>query len=202
MRTTCTSGASIHKRPGSSSTSSTRDLRCSRCCRESVSAQDVGKVLHDIEPPFVHYDLLKKALVHYRELALEPELTRLPPLPAKSVKPGEPYAGAAEAAPPADGARRSTCSARSGRTERFDSGCRAGAGSEEFSDASRAGHGRSARCRHVCRPHEAAARTCATDRADVGALALAATAPRQPADHGQYPAFSAARVQHRRRPGK
>jgi L,D-transpeptidase YcbB len=59
-------------------------------------AQDVGKMLHEIEPPFVHYDLLKKALVHYRELALEPELTQLPPLPAKSVKPGESYAGAAE----------------------------------------------------------------------------------------------------------
>ena len=59
-------------------------------------AEDVGKRLHDIEPPFLHYDLLKKALVHYRELALEPDLTALPPLPAKSVKPGESYAGAAE----------------------------------------------------------------------------------------------------------
>jgi L,D-transpeptidase YcbB len=59
-------------------------------------SENVGSMLHAIEPPFVHYDLLKKALVHYRELALEPELTQLPPLPGKSVKPGEPYAGAAE----------------------------------------------------------------------------------------------------------
>ncbi|HKE45402.1 MAG TPA: L,D-transpeptidase family protein [Steroidobacteraceae bacterium] len=57
---------------------------------------DVAGILHGIEPPFLHYELLKKALLHYRELALEPELTQLPPLPDKSVKPGQPYAGAAQ----------------------------------------------------------------------------------------------------------
>ncbi len=59
-------------------------------------SDDVAGVLHDIEPPFRHYDLLKKSLLRYRELAQEPELTRLPALPAKSVKPGQAYAGAAQ----------------------------------------------------------------------------------------------------------
>ena len=57
---------------------------------------DVAGVLRDIEPPFLHYDLLKKALQRYRELAQEPELTHLPALPARSVKPGQAYAGAAQ----------------------------------------------------------------------------------------------------------
>lgn len=40
-----------------------------------------------------HYRLLEQALQHYRELAARPGLTRLPPLPRRSVKPGETYAG-------------------------------------------------------------------------------------------------------------
>ena len=59
-------------------------------------SNDVAGVLRDIEPPFLHYDLLKKSLQRYRELAQEPELTQLPALPAKSVKPGQAYAGAAQ----------------------------------------------------------------------------------------------------------
>ena len=56
-------------------------------------SNDVAGVLRDLEPPFTHYELLKRALIRYRELALEPALTRLPPLPGKSVKPGQTYAG-------------------------------------------------------------------------------------------------------------
>jgi murein L,D-transpeptidase YcbB/YkuD len=43
-----------------------------------------------------HYLLLEQALVNYQELASRPELTRLPPLPRRSLQPGEPYAGAVE----------------------------------------------------------------------------------------------------------
>ncbi len=57
----------------------------------SGSAQSVVITL---EPAFNHYRALKRALVQYRALASQPELTQLPPLPAKSVKPGETYDGA------------------------------------------------------------------------------------------------------------
>jgi L,D-transpeptidase YcbB len=40
-----------------------------------------------------HYPLLKQALGRYQALAADPGLTRLPPLPARSVKPGDAYAG-------------------------------------------------------------------------------------------------------------
>lgn len=43
-----------------------------------------------------HYLLLVKALANYQELAQRPELTRLPPLPRRSVQPGEQYEGAVE----------------------------------------------------------------------------------------------------------
>ena len=61
---------------------------------EMSASRDVGGVLRGLEPPFRHYDRLKRALERYRELAQVPGLTRLPPLPAKSVKPGETYSGA------------------------------------------------------------------------------------------------------------
>jgi murein L,D-transpeptidase YcbB/YkuD len=54
---------------------------------------DTEAVLDDWEPGLRHYALLKRALSQYRDLALEPGLTDLPPLPARSVKPGEAYAG-------------------------------------------------------------------------------------------------------------
>jgi murein L,D-transpeptidase YcbB/YkuD len=54
---------------------------------------DTQAVLDDWEPGLRHYALLKQALARYRELALEPGLTDLPPLPARSVKPGEAYVG-------------------------------------------------------------------------------------------------------------
>lgn len=42
-----------------------------------------------------HFALLERALTQYEELARQPGLTQLPPLPGRSVRPGEPYDGAA-----------------------------------------------------------------------------------------------------------
>lgn len=55
----------------------------------------VGAVLDDYEPPFRRYELLKAALARYRALAAQPALNVLPPVPARSVKPGDPWEGAA-----------------------------------------------------------------------------------------------------------
>jgi murein L,D-transpeptidase YcbB/YkuD len=59
-----------------------------------ATAVDVPLAVDALEPQFSHYALLKKHLSHYRALALEDGLTDLPPLPAKSLKPQEPYPGA------------------------------------------------------------------------------------------------------------
>jgi murein L,D-transpeptidase YcbB/YkuD len=78
-----------------------------------ATAVDVPLAVDSLEPQFNHYALLKKQLSHYRALALEDGLTALPALPAKSLKMGDSYAGAAQlqhllvalgdaAAPPAD----------------------------------------------------------------------------------------------------
>jgi murein L,D-transpeptidase YcbB/YkuD len=50
--------------------------------------------LRALEPPFLHYQLLKDALQRYRLLAGEPGLTNLPPFRARSLQPGDRYAGA------------------------------------------------------------------------------------------------------------
>jgi murein L,D-transpeptidase YcbB/YkuD len=47
-----------------------------------------------LEPPFLHYRLLKTALRRYHELAQQPALTQLPPLPAHALRPGDRYVGA------------------------------------------------------------------------------------------------------------
>ena len=47
------------------------------------------------EPNFFHYQLTKRALQQYRLLAIQSELTDLPAFKGRSVKPGEPYEGAA-----------------------------------------------------------------------------------------------------------
>jgi len=75
------------------------------------SAVDVAVAVDALEPQFSHYALLKKQLSHYRGLAIEDGLSELPALPAKSLKPGDDYSGAAklqrllvalaDAAPPA-----------------------------------------------------------------------------------------------------
>ena len=55
---------------------------------------DASGSLDSLEPQFTHYRLLEQQLAHYRELAADPRLTVLPPLTAKSLKPGDAYAGA------------------------------------------------------------------------------------------------------------
>lgn len=61
---------------------------------EMARATDVAGVLGTVEPSFHHYALLKTALQRYRRLAADTTLTRLPPLPARSVRAGGPYVGA------------------------------------------------------------------------------------------------------------
>jgi L,D-transpeptidase YcbB len=61
-----------------------------------ATAVDVPLAIDALEPQFSHYALLKKHLAHYRALALEDGLTTLPALPAKSLKPGDSYSGAAQ----------------------------------------------------------------------------------------------------------
>ena len=66
-----------------------------KALQDLATSTDTAATLAQIEPHFIHYRLLKQALATYRRLALQPELTQLPPLPARSVKAGEDYAGAA-----------------------------------------------------------------------------------------------------------
>jgi murein L,D-transpeptidase YcbB/YkuD len=60
-----------------------------------ATAVNVAIGVDALEPQFSHYRLLKKQLSHYRTLALEDGINALPALPAKSLKPGDDYAGAA-----------------------------------------------------------------------------------------------------------
>lgn len=53
-----------------------------------------GSIVSGIEPPFVHYRLLKQALAYYRALARDPNLTALPPLPSRKLRLGDGYLGA------------------------------------------------------------------------------------------------------------
>ena len=59
-----------------------------------ATSTDVAAALDAYEPHYNHYHLLKQALAHYRQLAALPALPLLPPLTARSVRPGESYAGA------------------------------------------------------------------------------------------------------------
>lgn len=61
-----------------------------------ATAIDVPAALDALEPQFKHYQLLKQQLAHYRDLASEEGINALPPLPAKSVKPGDDYMGTAQ----------------------------------------------------------------------------------------------------------
>jgi murein L,D-transpeptidase YcbB/YkuD len=61
-----------------------------------ATTQDVGRVISSVEPQFFHYRLLKQTLGGYRALARDSTLWRLPALQQRSIKPGEPYAGAAQ----------------------------------------------------------------------------------------------------------
>lgn len=55
---------------------------------------DLAGLLHGLEPPFVHYELLKAALQRYRELSFDGDLTALPAFDVRSIKPGDRYTGA------------------------------------------------------------------------------------------------------------
>ncbi len=62
---------------------------------EQMAGSDrLGELLASWEPPFLHYRLLKQELTRYRELAAEPDLTKVPGFPGGSVNPGEAYSGA------------------------------------------------------------------------------------------------------------
>ncbi len=62
--------------------------------RALAASPAVGTTLDALEPRYRHYALLKQALARYRVLATLPAFTDLPPLPRRSVKPGEAYGGA------------------------------------------------------------------------------------------------------------
>lgn len=65
-----------------------------------AAAADVPAALDALEPRFMHYALLKRALARYRVLAGMPGINDLPPLPSsprlRSLKAGDVYAGAAQ----------------------------------------------------------------------------------------------------------
>jgi murein L,D-transpeptidase YcbB/YkuD len=61
-----------------------------------ATAVDVAAAVDALEPQFSHYALLKGKLSQYRTLAGEEGLSDLPALPAKSLKPGDGYSGAAK----------------------------------------------------------------------------------------------------------
>lgn len=60
-----------------------------------AASKQVAADIARLEPQLLHYQLLKRALAQYRLLAVDAELTQLPPLTARSIKPGESYVGAA-----------------------------------------------------------------------------------------------------------
>ena len=63
---------------------------------ELAARNDTAAVLSAVEPNYLHYRLLRQSLARYRELAAGPRLPALAPLPRRSVKSGEYYAGAAQ----------------------------------------------------------------------------------------------------------
>jgi murein L,D-transpeptidase YcbB/YkuD len=58
-----------------------------------ATAVNVGIAIDSLEPQFTHYALLKRELARYRELAAREGLNDLPPLPARSLRTGDAYAG-------------------------------------------------------------------------------------------------------------
>ncbi len=59
-----------------------------------AASHDLATEFAALEPPFLHYRLLETALHRYQELARHPVLTQLPPLPQRTVREGDAYAGA------------------------------------------------------------------------------------------------------------
>lgn len=60
-----------------------------------AGSPDLAAEFAALEPPFLHYRLLETALHGYQELARQPALTQLPPLPQRTVREGDRYEGAA-----------------------------------------------------------------------------------------------------------
>jgi murein L,D-transpeptidase YcbB/YkuD len=60
-----------------------------------ATTDDLAGEIARVEPGFRHYRLLQAALVRYRELAAEPALGPLPPLPKRTLEPGDAWDGAA-----------------------------------------------------------------------------------------------------------
>ncbi len=58
-------------------------------------SRDIAAEFAALEPPFLHYRLLKAALHHYRELAKDPRLTPLPAIPWRGLHLGDHFSGAA-----------------------------------------------------------------------------------------------------------
>jgi murein L,D-transpeptidase YcbB/YkuD len=59
-----------------------------------ATGSDTLATLQALEPPFLHYRLLKVALQRYRQLDTQGGLTELPPFKPRSLREGERYAGA------------------------------------------------------------------------------------------------------------
>ena len=61
-----------------------------------LQSDDVARDLAAVEPSFIHYHTLKRALARYRELAGDATLTDLPPLPrgVRTLRPGAMWIGA------------------------------------------------------------------------------------------------------------
>jgi len=66
----------------------------SAAVRAMADSAQIEKRLDAAEPPFIHYQLLKKSLARYRLLRGDSALKQLPPLAKKQIiHPGEPYDG-------------------------------------------------------------------------------------------------------------
>ncbi len=63
--------------------------------RSLAASEDTAGVLATIEPQFHHYKLLKETLSHYRALAADPTLTKLPAFTGRAIEAGGTYSGAA-----------------------------------------------------------------------------------------------------------
>jgi len=71
-----------------------QELNAADMLLKLAANEDVVPLIESVEPKFVHYQLLKRALARYRLLAVDAQLTQLPAFNNRSIKPGETYAGA------------------------------------------------------------------------------------------------------------
>lgn len=70
------------------------DLDVAAAVAGLAKANDVDAAVGAVEPHFYHYVLLKSALVRYRALAAQPQLTQLPVPARKALHAGDAYLGA------------------------------------------------------------------------------------------------------------